>query len=102
MKRILLVLPAMMMSGALATPSSAMPVAKSGVAESSAVEQIGYRKCGWHNGHKHCRYVDNSPSVSIELGGRHRHRHGNHYGHRDDHRGHGYGHNDSGVKLRVR
>ena len=100
MKRFLLVLPAMMMAGALATPSSAMPVAKSGAAQTSAVEQIGYRKCGWHNGHRHCRYVDDSPSVSIELGGRHRHRHG----HNNDHRrGHGYGHNDGGgVKLRVR
>ena len=71
MKRILLVLPAMIMAGALATPSSAMPVAKSGAAKSSAVEQIGYRKCGWHNGHKHCRYIRQLPSVSIELGGRH-------------------------------
>ncbi len=96
MKRILLVLPAMVMAGALATPSSAMPVAKSGASETSAVEQIGYRKCAWHNGHRHCRYVDNSPSVSIELGNRHRHRH------YDRHHDHGYGHNDSGVKLRVR
>src|SRR5690349_16965509 len=100
MKRILMVLPAVMMAGALATPSSAMPVAKSGAAPSSAVEQIGYRKCAWHNGHRHCRYIDDSPSVSIELGGRHRHRHGHHYDRH--HHDHGYGHNDSGVKLRVR
>jgi hypothetical protein len=98
MKRILFVLPAIVMAGAVATPGNAMPVAKSAASEASAVEQVGYRKCRWHDGHRHCRYVDDSPSVSIELGGR-KHRHGHRYGHRH---GHGHGHNDGGIKLRVR
>jgi hypothetical protein len=101
MKRFLLVVPAMVMAGALATPSSAMPVAKSGASDASVVEQVGYRKCRWHDGHRHCRYVDDSPSVSIEFGKRHRH--GHRYGHRHDrHHDHGHGHNDGGVRLRVR
>jgi hypothetical protein len=101
MKRYLAVLPALVMAGAFAaTPSTAMPVAKSTAQSSATVEKVGYRKCYWRHGHKHCRWIDDGPSVSIEFGRRHRHHHGYHYGHR---RGHGhYGHNDSGVRLRVR
>lgn len=100
MKRYLIALPALVLAGAFATtPSTAMPAAKSTTAQTSAVEQVGYRKCFWRHGHRHCRWIDDGPSVSIEFGRKHRH-HGHRYGHR---RGYGhYGHNDSGIRLRVR
>jgi len=95
MKRTLLALPALLIAGAFATPSMAMPVGKPAATESAA-QEVGYRKCRWHNGHRHCRYVDDGPSVSIHLG-RDRHRHHRRYGHRHhDHDRRG------GAEIRIR
>jgi hypothetical protein len=100
MKRTLLALPCLILAGAFATPSSAMPVGKPAVSE-SAVQEVGYRKCSWRHGHRHCRYVNDGPSVTIQLGrDRHRHhrrygkRHYNNYGHHHHRRG--------GAEIRIR
>jgi hypothetical protein len=35
-------------------------------AATTSVEQVRYRRCWWHNGHRHCRYYrDDGPSVSF-------------------------------------
>jgi len=95
MKRRLLALSALLTAGAFATPSTAMPVGKSSTVE-PAVQEVGYRKCRWHNGHRHCRYVDDGPSVSVHIGrDRHRH-HGYRYGDRHHDRRHG------GAEIRIR
>jgi hypothetical protein len=95
MKRCLLALPALLIAGAFATPSTAMPAGKSSTVV-SAVQDVGYRKCAWRHGHRHCRYVDDGPSVSIQIGrDRHRHHRHNRYGDRRDHRG-------GGAEIRIR
>jgi hypothetical protein len=67
--------------GVLATPSLAAPATGlKGVesqASSSLTEQVAYRRCWYHHGHRHCRWVGGyGPSVSLHFGGhRHGHRH---------------------------
>jgi hypothetical protein len=50
----------------------------------SAVEQVNYRRCWWHNGHRRCRWVGDSygygPGVNLYFGG------GGHRGHGHHHR----------------
>ena len=90
MKRIFALLPAILLTATFVQPSSALPVAKSTVG-SSAVEEVGYRKCRWHNGHRHCRWVEDGPSVILEFGGRDRHRHGHHHHNNHHNNGHDRG-----------
>jgi hypothetical protein len=81
--------------GILATPASAAPASGLQGAEAgtgaSATEQVAYRRCWWHRGHRHCRWVDTysyGPSINLHIGGGrhgHRHRHHRHHGHH--HRG---------------
>jgi hypothetical protein len=65
---------------ALAAPASAAPTSAlkgiEGATGSSLTEQVGYRRCWWHHGYRHCRWVGGyGPSVSIDIGRRHGHRH---------------------------
>lgn len=80
--------------GALALPASAAPVGNiSGLVEkpTSAAEQVRYRRCWWHHGHRHCRwygghhYWGYGPSVGLYYGGHRRHwGHRHHWRHRRD------------------
>jgi hypothetical protein len=70
--------------GYLATPSSAAPLASVTGAragnDTSATEQIAYRRCWWRYGHRHCRWVEEygyGPGVNLYFrdgGRRHHHR----------------------------
>jgi hypothetical protein len=46
-----------------------------------AAEQVAWRRCWWHHGHRHCRWVHRGygygPGVNLYFGG---HRHGWHRG----------------------
>jgi hypothetical protein len=68
--------------GYLAMPASAAPLASVTGAragnDTSATEQIAYRRCWWRNGHRHCRWVEEygyGPGVNLYFrdGGRHHH-----------------------------
>jgi hypothetical protein len=73
--------------GFLAAPASAAPM--SGVNDvtagvpTSAAQEVA-RRCYWHRGHRHCRYVGHGygPGVSIHIG---RDRHGRHHRRRNHH-----------------
>ena len=75
--------------GVLASPAVAAPASSLQsleAANSSLTEQVGYRRCYWHRGHRHCRWVDDGylygPSINLNLGGGHRcHRHRRHHRH---------------------
>jgi len=64
---------------ASATPLSAMDGVRSGDI-ASAAEQVSYRRCWWHKGHRHCRWVDDGygygPGINLYFGGGGRHGHG--------------------------
>ena len=68
--------------GMFATPSMAAPASglKGLEAGQSApvAEQVGYRRCWWRHGYRHCRWVDDGysygPGISLRFGG-HRHHH---------------------------
>jgi hypothetical protein len=73
--------------GLLATPSLAAPATGlQGIesqTSSSLTEQVAYRRCWWHRGHRHCRWVGGyGPSIRLHFGGRHHH----HRHHRRYHR----------------
>jgi hypothetical protein len=62
--------------GVLATPSLAAPASGlkgiESTTTSSITEQVGYRRCWWRYGHRHCRWVDGyGPGVSLYFGERH-------------------------------
>lgn len=60
---------------ALAAPASGLKGLES-TTTSSLTEQVGYRRCWWRYGHRHCRWVGGyGPSISLHFGGRHGHRH---------------------------
>ena len=75
--------------GVLASPAVAAPASSLQsleAANSSLTEQVGYRRCYWHRGHRHCRWVDDGyrygPSINLNIGGGHRgHRHRRHHRH---------------------
>lgn len=102
MKLWLSTLSALVLAGTLATSAQALPLAKSGATEPAAVQEVGYRKCWWKYGERHCRYVSGGPSVNLYIGNGRRHyrgnRYGNRYGYRGDHRGDRRG----GVGIRIR
>ena len=88
--------------GAFAIPAQAAPISgANGVTaglQTSAAEKASYRRCWWHHGHRHCRWVNDDygyygydngyygygPSVGVFIGGR------GHGGR--GHGGHGHGH----------
>ena len=94
-------------AGLLCAPASAAPVGNvAGVRapNTSNVEQAAYRRCWWHNGHRHCRiyrtygyydpyYYDYGygygPTFGFSFGGG-RHFHGGHRG--GGHHGGGHHH----------
>jgi hypothetical protein len=54
-----------------ALPVQAAPsfnAAAAAAGKTSAVEQVGYRRCWWRNGVRHCRWVDGS--VDLNFGTR--------------------------------
>ena len=73
--------------GSWAVPVSAAPLGTLDGIKSentSAAEQVSYRRCWWHKGHRHCRRYGGygyypyygSPGISFYFGGgRHRHHH---------------------------
>jgi hypothetical protein len=98
----------------MAAPASAAPLSgvQGGVPEAApAVEKAAYRRCWWHHGHRHCRWVATryydygyyddypygygygyGPSVGFFFGGGGGgHRHGGWHG-GGGHFGHGGGH----------
>lgn len=71
--------------GFVTAPASAAPIGSVNgvqVADGASIaEQVGYRKCRWHNGRKHCRWVEGygyGPSVGVHIGD------GDRRGHRRD------------------
>ena len=82
--------------GVLATPSLAAPATGlNGIesqAGSSLTEEVAYRRCWYHRGHRHCRWVGGyGPGFSLHFGGCHgyrHHRHHRHYGHHRRHHRH--------------
>jgi hypothetical protein len=76
-------------AGLLCAPASAAPVGNvAGVhtPNTSNVEQAAYRRCWWHNGHRHCRLYRTygygyGPTFGFSFGGgRHFHGGGHHGG----------------------
>lgn len=69
-----------------AAPASAAPASLEGVkgGAPSATEHVAYRRCWYHRGHRHCRYVREGyryePGVNLYIGGgrHHHHRHHRH------------------------
>jgi hypothetical protein len=68
--------------GYLVTPASAAPLASVSGAktgnDTSATEQIAYRRCWWRHGHRHCRWVHEygyGPGVNLYFGDGRRHHH---------------------------
>jgi len=67
--------------GALSAPALAAPASGlkgiEATTTSSLTEQVGYRRCWWRYGHRHCRWVDDGysygPSINLRFGGRHGH-----------------------------
>lgn len=79
--------------GVFAAPASAAPTANlqgaAPEAGESAAEKVAYKRCWWHRGHRHCRWVrHHGPRLGFYWGGHRRHWHG--YGYRSYgfHRGH--------------
>jgi len=73
----------------LATPASAAPASGlKGIdagSSGSLAEHVGYRRCWWSHGYRHCRWVGDGyynygPSFSLRFGHRH-HRHHGYYRH---------------------
>lgn len=70
---------------ALATPASAAPASLEGIKGNtpSAAEHVAYRRCWWHRGHRHCRWVEDGygygPGVNLYFDGRRGHRHHHHH-----------------------
>jgi hypothetical protein len=72
--------------GYLATPASAAPLASMTGAkagnDTSATEQIAYRRCWWRNGYRHCRWVEEygyGPGVNLYFGDGRRGHHDRHH-----------------------
>jgi hypothetical protein len=71
--------------GYLVAPVSAAPLASMTGAknDTSATEQVNYRRCWWRNGHRHCRWVGDGygygPGVNLYFGGRGHRSHGDHH-----------------------
>jgi hypothetical protein len=66
--------------GALSAPALAAPASGlkgiEAATTSSLTEQVGYRRCWWRYGHRHCRWVGGyGPSINLHFGERHGHRH---------------------------
>jgi hypothetical protein len=104
LKQLMLGTAGAVMIGMLAGPAAAAPAIGSGLktaaTENSGVEKAAYRRCWWHHGHRHCRYVSRGyryygyapyydggyygygygPSLGLYFGGGHRH-----WGHRHRH-----------------
>jgi hypothetical protein len=75
--------------GVLASPAVAAPASSlqgMEAANPSLTDQVAYRRCYWHRGHRHCRWVSDGyrygPSINLQFGGRHGHRHRHHRHHR--------------------
>jgi hypothetical protein len=62
--------------GFFAVPASAAPLGVNGVqaetSQSTTAEPVSYRRCWWRDGHRHCRWVEDTygygPSVGIYVG----------------------------------
>ena len=68
---------------------------KAAAGAESSVDKVGYRRCWWHNGHRHCRrsggyypyygygaspyYYGYGPSFGLYFGGGRRHHHHRRY-----------------------
>ena len=71
----------------LATPVSAAPASGlqgiDAASSGSLAEHVNYRRCWWHHGYRHCRWVGErysyGPSISLRFG--HGHRHHRYYRH---------------------
>jgi hypothetical protein len=76
----------MLTLGFVTAPASAAPTGSIGLEAAggaSIADQVGYRNCRWHNGRKHCRWVEGygyGPSVGVYIGDgdRRGHRRGRH------------------------
>jgi len=71
---------------AQAAPAGSTTGLKAAAGTETSVDQVGYRRCWWHHGHRHCRYYGDrgyygyGPGINFYWGG-HRHRH-HHWRHR--------------------
>jgi hypothetical protein len=69
----------------LVAPASASPLSSvtGAKTDTSATEQVNYRRCWWRNGSRHCRWVEEygyGPSVNLNFGdGRRGDRHREHH-----------------------
>lgn len=64
--------------GALSAPALAAPASGlkgiEATTTSSLTEQVGYRRCWWRYGQRHCRWVGGyGPSINLHFGGRNGH-----------------------------